>query len=177
MIRLSSILFLLFIYNCCALIEIRAQDSIDSSDWEKINVCQIKFLIPKKLKNQYAKGIDSCFVEFSSGKMRLSIDSGSYGGVYERTESRLDFKEEFVEIDGKKAQIVTYKDAQKKSKRKFVAGFYVVLDESSNKERKPSVFLYMTIESKNENDLKIAKQIFQSIRFDVYSPRAYPIEQ
>ena len=177
MIRLSSILFLLFIYNCCALIEIRAQDSIDSSDWEKINVCQIKFLIPKKLKNQYAKGIDSCVAEFRNGKMRLLIDSGSYGGLYKKTESNLDFKEEFIEIDSKKAQIVTYKDTQKKSKRKFVAGFYVVLYESQNKKMESSAFLYMTIESKNENDLKIAKQIFQSIHFDVYSPRGYTIEQ
>ncbi len=134
-------------------------------------------MIPKELKNQYAKGIDSCFVEFRSGKMRLSIDSGSYGGVYQKSESNLDFKEEYIEIDGKKAQIITYKDAKKKSKRKFVAGFYVVLYESQNKTREQSAFLYMTIESKNENDLKIAKQIFQSIRFDVYSPRGYTLEQ
>ena len=109
--------------------------------------------------------------------MRLSIDSGSYGGVYKKAESYLYFTEEFIEIDGKKAQIITYKDAQKKSKRKFVAGLYVVLYKSQNKEMQPSAFLYMTIEGKNENDLEIAKQIFQTIRFDIYLPRFYTREQ
>jgi hypothetical protein len=102
--------------------------------------------------------------------MRLTIDAGSWGGVFTRTETSLDFKEEFIDIDGKKAQVVTYRDALSNSSRKFVAGFYVVLYESPNKEKQPSAFLYMTVRAKSEKELEIAKQIFHSIRFDDYRP-------
>lgn len=178
MTRLFTILFLIFVYACIALIEIHAQDATIPPDWEKVGVCQINFLIPKNLKNQYSRGIDSCFAEFRSKNMYLAIDSGSWGGGEQtKIESNLDFKEESVEIDGKKAQIITYKDAQKKSKRKFIAVFNVVLYESQKNEIQRNVNLSMKIEAKNENDLETAKQIFQSIRFDAYSPRFYTIEQ
>lgn len=176
MIRLFLIILLLaFTHTCACLINSRAQDQAIPSGWEKASACQIRFLIPKDLKNQYARGIDSCFVEFRNSKMRLTIDSGSWGGVFTRTETSLDFKEKFIDIDGKKAQVVTYKDAQSNSSNKFVAGFYVVLHEAPNKEEQSSAFLYMTVRAKREKDLEIAEQIFYSIRFDSYRP--FTIEQ
>lgn len=171
MIRLFSILFLAVAYTCVASTDSYAQDSSVPSGLVKVNLCQISFLIPKNLKNQYAKGIDSCVAEFRGGKMRLAIDSGPFGGGFTKAETSLDFKEEMVEIDGKKAQVVTYLDTRKKTMRKFVAGFSVVLFESQDKEKQRSVFLIMTIESKREKDLEIARQIFQSIRFEPFAPR------
>ena len=171
MIRIfSNILFLIFAYACVGLIGSYAQNSAISSGWENVSVCQIRFLIPRNLKNQYAKSIDSCVAEFRSKKIRLAIESGSYGGIYKKAETHLDFKEESIEIDGKKAQVVTYRDTQNKSNRKFVAGFYVVLFEAQNKETQQSAFLYMTIKAKSEKELEIARRIFQSIRFDEYKP-------
>ena len=110
MIRLfPRILLLIFTHTCVGLINSHAQDPAIPPGWKKVSACQIRFLAPKDLKNQYSRGIDSCFVEFRSGKMRLAIDSGSWGGVFTRAETSLDYKEEFIEIDGKKAQVVTYK--------------------------------------------------------------------
>lgn len=147
-----------------------AQEPAIPPGWKKVSACQIRFLIPKDLKNQHARGIDSCFVEFRNGKMRLAIDSGPWGGVITKVEATHNFKEEFIEIDGKKAQVVTYQNARNKSNRKFVAGFYVVLYEAQKNERQSSAFLYMTIQARSEKELEIAKQIFQSIRFDDYRP-------
>jgi hypothetical protein len=122
------------------------------------------------LKNQHAKGIDSCVAEFRNGTMRLAIDAGSFGGDIAKAEMMLDFTEEFAVIDGKKVQLITYKDARTKSKRKFVAGLYVVLYEAKPKEAQTSAFLYMTVEGHSEKEIAMAKQIFRSIRFDAYKP-------
>lgn len=170
MIRLFSILLLAVAYIHAGSIESYAQDSTTPTEWKKVSVCRINFRLPETFKNQYAKGIDSCVAEFRVGKMRLAIDSGSYGGGFTKAETSLNFKEEIVEIDGKKAQVVTYQDTRKKSTRKFVAGFSVVLFESQDKQKQPSVFLIMTIESKREKDLETARQIFQSIRFEPFTP-------
>lgn len=170
MIRLFNILFLAFAYASIGLIDSYAQNSKIPSKWTTVKVCQINFVIPKSLKNQYAKGIDSCVADFGNGRMKLTIDSGHYGGKFTRAETSLNFKEEFVEIDGKKVQLVFYNDTRSKANRKFVAGLAVVLNEAKNKEKELSTFLIMTIEAKSETEIEIAKQIFQSIRFDVFAP-------
>ncbi|MBC7912477.1 MAG: hypothetical protein H7Y30_18365 [Pyrinomonadaceae bacterium] len=170
-----GILFLTFAHTWVGLINSHAQAPTIPHDWKTVSACQIRFSTPKDLKNQNVRGIDSCYAEFRNSKMRLTIDSGSWGGVFTRTQTNLDFKEEFIDIDGKKAQVVTYKDAQSNSSRKFVAGFYVALYESPDKEKQPSAFLYMTARVKSEKELEVAKQIFRSIRFDAYRP--FTIEQ
>jgi hypothetical protein len=167
-----SILFLTLAVVSLGLICSHAQSPTVTLDWEKVGVCQIRFLIPKDLKNQHAKGIDSCFAEFRSGKMRLAIDASGLGsgGGFTKHETMLDFVEESVVIDGKKVQIITYKDGRTKSKRKFVAGLFVVLYEAKPKETQTSAYLYMTVEGNNEEEIQIAKQIFLSIQFDAYKP-------
>ena len=165
-----SSLFLTLAHLSLGFTYCHAQSSTVTPGWEKVSVCQIRFLIPKNLKNQHAKGIDSCVAEFRNGTMRLAIDAGSFGGEVTKAEMMVDFKEEFVVIDGKKVQLITYKDAQTKSKRKFVAGLYVVLYEAKPKETQTSAFLYMSVAGKSEKEIEIAKQIFRSIRFDPYQP-------
>ena len=166
-----SLLFLTLALVSLGLTCSHAQSPTVTPDWEKVGVCQIRFLIPKDLKNQHVKGIDSCFAEFRNGKMRLAIDaSGLGGGGFTKYETMLDFVDESVVIDGKKVQIITYKDGRTKSKRKFVAGLYVVLYEAKPKETQTSAFLYMTVEGNSEKEIQIAKQIFRSIQFDAYKP-------
>ena len=149
----------------------QAQSSTITPGWERVAACQIRFLIPQDLKNQYVKGIDSCFAEFRNGKMRLAIDAGSLGGGgFTKYETMLDFVEESAVLDGKKVQIITYKDGQTKSKRKFIAGLYVVLYEAKPKDTQMSAFLYMTVQGNSEKEIEIAKQVFRSIHFDTYRP-------
>jgi hypothetical protein len=160
MIRLLSVVILAFAYFYVGVIDIYAQDLTVPTGWQKISVCEIKLLIPIDLKNQYAKGIDSCVVSFKSTKMRIGIDYGSYGNAYKNDGTKVDFKEEFKEIDSKKAQLVTYKDAR--NGREFTAGLYVVIYEAQDRVK---TSLNMTVETKSEKELETAKQIFQSILF------------
>lgn len=129
--------------------------------WKRVSVCQIHFLIPKALKTQNVKGIDSCVAEFRNGNIRLAIDYGLYGGEYKHDSTTFDFKEESTEIDGKKAQLVTFKD--RPDSRKLVAGLYVLIYEASDKMK---ISLNMTINLKSREYLEIAKRIFSSVRFD-----------
>src|SRR6185295_10981087 len=132
--QIVSSLLLAFNLTPLGLTRSQAQSPEVPPGWEKAAACQIRFLLPKDLKNQHVRGIDSCYAEFRGGKMRLSIDSSSLGGgVFTRTESMLDFAEETVIIDAKKVRIITYKDGQTKSKRKFFANVFVVLHEGQSR--------------------------------------------
>ena len=97
--------------------------------------------------------------------MRLAIDYGLYSGAYKNDGTTLDFKEEFTEIDGKKAQVVTFKDTR--GSRKFGAGLYVLIHEVPGKMK---TSLNMMINVKNAEDLETASRIFQSVRFDEFKP-------
>jgi hypothetical protein len=168
---LVSLLLLTLAHMSLWLTGSKAQSSTVSPGWERASACQIRFLIPQGLKDQHVKGIDSCVAEFRNGKMRLTIDAGTLGGAaYTKYESITDFVEEYVVLDGKKVQIVSYKDGRTKSKRKFIAGLYVVLYEAKPKDTQRSAFLYMTVQGNSEKEIEIAKQIFRSIHFDTYRP-------
>jgi len=165
MIRFSiKILFLVFAFSYIGLTSNYAQDSKVPSGWKKVSICDISFIVPKNLKNNNSQGIDSCVASFSSSKIGLGIDYGWYGSASTKYESYTDFKEESIQIDGKKAQLATYIDTRSNAKRKFVARIYVVLNEPEGGGMTTS--LNMTIGVGNEKDLETAKQIFQSIRFD-----------
>ena len=165
MIRLFCILFLAFAYISAGLTSSYAQSSEIPNGWKRVSLCQLNFLIPKHLKNQHVKGIDSCVAEFKSSKMRLAIDYGSYSGAYKSDGTTVDFKEEFTEIDGKKAQLVTFKDTR--DSRRFVAGLYVLIHEAQNGM---NTSLNMSIRVKSAEDLETARHVFQSLRFDKFKP-------
>jgi hypothetical protein len=168
---LVSLLFLTLAHLSLGLTCVHAQSSTVTSGWKRVAACQMRFLIPQDLKKQPGNGIDSCFAEFRNGKMRLAIDAGTLGnGGFAKDETMLDFVEESVVVDGKKVQLITYKDGRTKSKRKFVAELYVVLYQAKPNETQRSAFLYMTVHGNSEKEIEIAKQIFHSIHFDVYRP-------
>lgn len=102
------------------------------------------------------RGIDSCVAEFKSDKLRLTVDYGSYGGAYRDDGSNAEFKEEFIEIDGKRAQFVTFKDAR--DKRKFIAGLYILIYEAQDGMK---TSLKMTIDVRIEEDLKSPSRFFK----------------
>jgi hypothetical protein len=164
MIRSFCILFLTFAYVNADLVGSYAQVSEIPNGWKKVSLCQLHFLIPKNMKNQNVKGIDSCVADFKNSRMRLAIDYGSYSGAYKNDGTTSDFKEEFTEIDGKKAQLVTFKDRRD---RKFVAGLYVLIHEAQDGMK---TSLNMSISVKSEEDLETARHIFQSLRFDKFTP-------
>lgn len=161
-----KILFLVSAFGFVGLTDNYAQDSEIASDWEKISVCNISFFIPKDLKNNNKRGIDSCVASFSNNEIGLTIDYGWYNSPSKKYETYTDFKEEFIEIDGKKAQFATYRHTLMNANQNLVATIYVVLDKTKEHGVGMTTSLDMTIVVRNEKDLETAKQIFQSIRFD-----------
>lgn len=166
MLRLFRILFFVVISVGAASSESRAQEETKApAGWKKFSACQFHFLAPSNLKNQNARGIDSCVAEYKSSKLRIAIDYGWYGGSYRNDSGAIDFKEEIIEIDGRKAQLVTFKNAR--GKQAYVAGLYVLIHQSQDGTK---VSLNMTINAKTAEDSETAKQIFRSLRFDGYQP-------
>lgn len=134
-------------------------------DWQKISVCKISFSAPKDLKNENLQGIDSCIASFKSDQMQITLDYGWYGGAAKKDATKADFKEEAIEIDGRKAKLATFKNLESKTKLKFFANLYVVVVEPNN-ENPMTTSLLMGIRVENEKDLATAKRVFQTIRFD-----------
>jgi hypothetical protein len=167
----GSLLFLILVCTAGVVIQCQAQTPATLA-WEQATACQIRFMVPKDLKNQYVKGIDSCYAEFRASRMRLTIEAGSLfqGETLGKTEMMSEFTVETVAINDKSVQIATYKDTQTKSKRKFHAKFYVTLCAAKPDCQERSVHLLMSAEGQTEKDIEIAKQIFRSVRFDPYRP-------
>ena len=167
MTRLSiNFLFLFFAFGYAGLINNYSQDLKVSSGWKKVHACGITFLVPKTLKNKKAQGFDSCVAIFRNSKVYLAIDSGWYGSVSSKSNTSPDFKEEFIEIDGKKAQLATYVRGRSNSDQQFFARIYVALSEPRDDAiTVETTSLNMTVQVRSEKELETAKQIFQSIRF------------
>ncbi|MCA1622965.1 MAG: hypothetical protein LC768_04210 [Acidobacteria bacterium] len=136
--------------------------------WKKTSACKISFLIPKSVKNLDAKEIDSCVAEFENKTIRISIDYGWYGSNFTKIDTMLEFNEETIEIDGKKAQLVSYIDgsifAKQHPKEKYVMGIYVNLSEGQTQEIMKTS-LKMKVAAKSKKEMQTAKQIFHSIKF------------
>jgi hypothetical protein len=146
-----------------------AQGSKPLPDSKKISVCGISFLAPANLKNSNERGIDSCVASFSSNDIDLHIDYGWYGGPSTKYETYTDFKKEAINIDGKKGQFATYKDTRMDVSRNLVARLFVAVSLSpigSKIGGGMTTSLNMTMAANGEKDLKTARQIFRSIRFD-----------
>jgi hypothetical protein len=121
--------------------------------WKEINMCGLSFLVPKNLKKQNNfKPIDSCIGAFKSKNLGLGFDYGMYTAPPEDASSYRGGKAETLEIDGKKARLLTYP---------YGARIYILVAESEYGKSA----LGMSITSKTQNDVETAKRIFQSIRF------------
>ncbi len=137
--------------------------NIPAKGQKKVDKCGISFIIPKNLKDKKVQGIDSCVAEFKNKTMQLSMEYGSHTSIPEDYIKHFT-KKELLEIDGKKATLITevYNYAQYSSRNTaFSSYLYIVVSESEFGKNA----LNIIISSKKQSDLDTAKQIFQSIRF------------
>lgn len=158
-------LFLVFAFSYLGLTNNFAQNLKVPSDWKKVNACEISFFVPQDFKETDSEGTDSCVRTIGNGKIWLHIDYGYYGGASENDETVTDFKEDSIKIDGKKAQLATYREDFADAKTTLVARIYVVVDTSEKKTKGVITSLNMEVVLENEKDSETARQIFRSIRF------------
>lgn len=143
--------------------EISIKTQFDMTDWKRFKICGFTFYTPKTLKNLNSKGIDSCVGGFEDTNLSIEIDYGWYSSRYKKYtyDSKLEFREETIEIDNKSAQLVTYIDGQKDAVKKYIAGLYLEVKNDGA----ITTALNMTTRVVTEKDLETAKQIFQTIKF------------
>lgn len=159
-------LILAFAFGFVGLTNNFAQKIEVPSDWKKVSACKMSFFVPQDFKEKDEEGVDSCVTSFGNGKIWLNIDYGYYGGASENDETVKNFKQEFIKIDGKKAQLAIYREDFADAKNVLMAEIYVVMDTSEKKTKGVTTSLNMEIGLESEKDLETAKQIFRSIRFD-----------
>lgn len=157
-LTLISTLFLTTCYG-----HITEDDSRKSSDLKEIRICGLIFLVPRNMKDSHVRGIDSCVGSFESDDVSLSLDYGVYSGVT-RDERYTDFNESEIRIDGKKGRLWTYRNPRMELSRNWVACIYVVV--APRDKNWPETALNMFVTVRNQQSLNIAKNIFQSIRFE-----------
>ncbi len=125
----------------------------------------MSFFVPKDFNETDSQGVDSCVRTFTDSKTWLHIDYGYYGEASENDETLTGFREEFIRINGKKAQLATFRRDFANAKNTFVARIFVVVDTSEKRTRGVVTSLNMELLLTDEKDLEMARQIFQSIRF------------
>jgi hypothetical protein len=130
-------------------------------DWQKIDEKTFTFLLPKGFKKTGMTGVENYLGEFYKGRTRfLFIEGDTASNAYDtRREPEMeDYQESETIIEGRKTNIRTYTQTTD-GRRLYRAELNV-----GNWE-KAQVELYMELASENPDDLKIAKQIFNSITF------------
>jgi heat shock protein HslJ len=129
------------------------------SNWQQFSKCGFTFSAPKTLVDLTGRGIDSCVGSFKDENLRIGIDYGMYSARFKKESSRIEFKEETIEIDGKSAQLITYVYSINYGVKTYFSGLHIELDTKGN------LALNMIIFVANEKDLETAKQIFKTIKF------------
>lgn len=148
--------FLIFIFASAAL----CQSAL--SDWQKINAEKLfTFSLPKGFTKTTMTGVENYLGEYFKGKTRFLFvhgDTASYAYDVRRQPGMENYQETETEIDGKRANIRTFSQIQNKE-RIYRAELNIGDWENADVE------LYMEVASKNQADLGVAKQIFNSVVF------------
>ena len=134
--------------------------------WVQVSVCQITVLLPPDMRKLESESIDSCVAEFSNGTMSLALDFGSYSSAHNKSKADLQYKRESVTIGGKPGTLETFIDESawgQLSAKKYVAHAHVVTIPGSRSEMGASLML--TVRGKTAEAQKIARRIFDSVRF------------
>lgn len=137
-----------------------AQSSVATSDWKRIDLKAFSFSLPPGMKEKIARGIDSIIWKYADDSMELVIDLGPYSRRPEVYETKPEYRQEQIEISGKKADMISFhSDNPNFREQSYVAAVY--FSEVGSTEAK----LSFTVHSKSRRGREVAEAIFRSIRF------------
>ena len=129
--------------------------SPNQDGWKKIENRSFSFSVPSSFKKTETRGIDSFVEEYVGANIKLSFDYGIYSNNFDDWPK--DTKFENLKVDGKDARIGN-------AKREFHKGFpystqiHIKLDGG--------VALSMFAACKSENEVALARKIFETISFN-----------
>jgi hypothetical protein len=127
----------------------------DYKDWQKVELSNLSFYIPKELKKQETKCIDGGCYLFKSEELKLSIDVNSAAGFPTYEKKNPTYSEKFFQIDDAKAWIWSVEN----DRYKYESGVLFEFEKIKNYR----IGMYLFSESQNIKDL--AKKIFKSVKF------------
>jgi hypothetical protein len=144
-------------------------DAAAPEGWKRIDAQgRFSFYIPPEMKRIDVHGIDSYVEKYSSDTMTLDFDYGQYSNPLDN-EGEEDYRSEVVEIDGRKARLVTLTLTGENLGYKYYAGLYFP-DVDPLERRTPKPGLTVGVSSKSKADQERAKKIFSTIRFPPRQP-------
>jgi hypothetical protein len=150
------LIFLIFFFSPTA------SSQAASSDWQKINAEKLfTFSLPEGFTKTNMAGIEHYLGEYFKGKTRfLFIYGDTASNAYDvRREPEMEnYQETETKIGGRHSNIRTFFQIRNKE-RIYRAELNIGDWKNANVE------LYMEVESKNQADLEMAKQIFNSVDF------------
>lgn len=130
-----------------------------AEEWQRVEIKgRFSFSIPPEMKRTSASGIDSLVGEYRSPNISLSFDYGWYSDPLDY-QGRTNYEESFIEVDGRKAKLVTFRQTDSKNDFANFAGIHFA-DPGDDQNK-----LTMWARYQNRNDLDQIKRVFQSIKF------------
>lgn len=163
--RLFAFLFVLTLFTA-TLISGLAQDrgASTSKGWQKIDAKgRFSFLVPSGMRKRDARGIDSYVEEYRGGDMRVSFDYGRYSDPLDSYSDKPEYQETFIDIDGRRAKLVTFIYPEAIGSLKRVAAVHFADVGVPEKEGFGKMRLTLRVSYKHPEDLEAAKRILRSV--------------
>ena len=129
--------------------------------WQRINIKDFSFCLPKSAWDTGWSGLDQFYKEYRVGKLRfMFVHEPTMRLAYDRREKAFGkgFREQVVEIAGRKAYLFTYQ-YKIRGRMRYFTDLYV--GDFPNDEVK----LWMQADSWRPKDLEIARKIFGTVEF------------
>ncbi len=149
-------------YLVCQPCNAQARPSTCPDGWKRLKAKEhFTFCLPPGMKKRNTRGIESYFRQYTLENLRVLFDYSPYDFLsYDaRHESdMLNYEEEEVRLDGRKANIRTYQISEK-GHTQYAASLHVGDWEKSRIE------LEMFVGGDSPDAIEIAKKIFRSIDF------------
>ena len=129
-------------------------------EWQRIHVkTQFTFFVPPDMKPHVVQAKDSSVGEYRNSNIHLRFDYGWYSDPLDNYSRKPGYQEVKVEIDGKRAKVVTFHNTEENEDFKYVAAVHFV------RVRDDKTGLTMWADCKGLPEVDIAKRIFGSIKF------------
>lgn len=164
-----TLLVLFLLINCK--VQPRQVNFNPPSDWKIISDCSVRFYVKPDIKlDKDARGVDSCYQEYRSANISITLDvtsgignSTSFKDILSRKQ---DFQLENIIVDGRQAELITYYDETLASAipDKYANLCYVALLRAPQFFKARNLGLF-TI-SRTQIDRNEALNILQSVQFD-----------
>lgn len=136
------------------------------ANWQRISDCGVTFYVPPDVREEKARGIDSCVRRYRSESILIVLDSILYpdpgGSRREEYYEERDFNLRKTRVGGRKAEIITYFETKFPAEAQGL-NYSAVLHVPLLPKGRGNFTLWTY--SRNPESREAAIKIFESVRF------------